>query len=238
MSLSVSQQAAVQCDAARPLQILAGPGSGKTRVLTMRVAHLLLDAERDARVQPQHCVVVTFTNKAANEMRTRLTALIGPERTQKLVLGTFHALCAMFLRRHGARIGIDHNFTIADTDDAYVLRCLRRKRLMKEVLDASPDVPLKPEQALAAVSHAKARSRRPEDLRHTVDQAALAEVYAAYQARLRASNALDFDDLLMCGTQLLREHPSVAQHIAHGTWRVLTQCSSTSSRTRMRCSTS
>ncbi|WFC95779.1 DNA helicase [Malassezia brasiliensis] len=207
MSLSASQQAAVRCDAARPLQILAGPGSGKTRVLTMRVAHLLLHAERDARVLPQHCVVVTFTNKAANEMRTRLTALIGPERTQKLVLGTFHALCAMFLRRHGARIGIDHNFTIADSDDA--------KRLIKEVLDASPDVPLKPEQALAAVSHAKARSRRPEDLRRTADQAALAEVYAAYQAQLRASNALDFDDLLMCGTQLLREHPSVVQHIDH-----------------------
>ena len=132
MSLSASQQAAVQCDAARPLQILAGPGSGKTRVLTMRVAHLLLDAERDARVLPQHCVVVTFTNKAANEMRTRLTELIGPERTQKLVLGTFHALCAMFLRRHGARIGIDHNFTIADTDalikrvyDAMLERLLR-----------------------------------------------------------------------------------------------------------------
>lgn len=93
---------------------------------------------------------------------------------------------------------------------------------MKEVLDASPDVPLKPEQALAAVSHAKARSRRPEDLRRTADQAALAEVYAVYQARLRANNALDFDDLLMCGTQLLREHPSVAQHIAHGTSRSLT----------------
>lgn len=127
MSLSASQQAAVQCDAARPLQILAGPGSGKTRVLTMRVAHLLLDAEHDARVLPQHCVVVTFTNKAANEMRTRLTALIGPERTQKLVLGTFHALCAMFLRRHGARIGIDHNFTIADTDDAYVFATLTQE---------------------------------------------------------------------------------------------------------------
>lgn len=122
MALSASQRAAVECDAACPLQILAGPGSGKTRVLTMRVAWLLLGDGGHEPILPQHCVVVTFTNKAAHEMRTRLRALIGEERTQKLVLGTFHALCAMFLRKHGRRIGIDNNFTIADADDAYVAR--------------------------------------------------------------------------------------------------------------------
>jgi len=118
--LSDAQRTAVTWDAATPLQILAGPGSGKTRVLTTRVAWLVLGDEHRAPLDPSRCVVVTFTNKAANEMRERLVALIGTEKTQKLVLGTFHATCARFLRRWGRKIGVDSNFTIADVDDVYV----------------------------------------------------------------------------------------------------------------------
>ena len=103
--LSATQHAAVTSDAARPLQILAGPGSGKTRVLTSRVAWLVRDSATP--IAPERCVVVTFTNRAANEMRARLESMIGADRTRRLVLGTFHAVCVRFLRRWGDVIAED-----------------------------------------------------------------------------------------------------------------------------------
>ena len=131
--LSAAQHEAVTSEAARPLQILAGPGSGKTRVLTSRVAHLVRDSA--APIAPERCVVVTFTNRAANEMRARLETMIGADRTRRLVLGTFHAVCVRFLRRWGTRLGLDPRFTIADTDDA--------RRLLRDVdRDAPVDAPL------------------------------------------------------------------------------------------------
>ncbi|WFD44186.1 DNA helicase [Malassezia psittaci] len=213
MPLSASQREAVEADAECPLQILAGPGSGKTRVLTMRVAWLLSDKSH-AAILPENCVVVTFTNKAANEMRSRLTSLIGPDKTQKLVLGTFHALCAMYLRKYGQLLGIENNFTIADTDDT--------KRIMKQVLEDMPDVPLKPEQALSEISRAKSRGQSPEHVRRLKDHGLLADLYAAYQDRLRSHNALDFDDLLMRGLHLFSEHPRVGKNISHGMYSRIT----------------
>lgn len=99
-----------------PLQILAGPGSGKTRVLTSRIAHLI----EQHKLQASSICAVTFTNKAANEMRERLTKLIGQDQTGQIKLGTFHALCATFLRRHAKLIEIDANFTICDADERFV----------------------------------------------------------------------------------------------------------------------
>ena len=99
-----------------PLQILAGPGSGKTRVLTSRIAHLI----EQHKLQASSICAVTFTNKAANEMRERLSSLIGKDQTGQIKLGTFHALCATFLRRHANIIGVDPNFTICNADERYV----------------------------------------------------------------------------------------------------------------------
>ena len=115
-ALTEEQQRAVTCDINTPLQILAGPGSGKTRVLTSRVAWLV-SGGAGRPIPPAHCTVVTFTNKAATEMRRRLEALIGA-KTSQLVLGTFHAICVRMLRQHGARIGVAANFTIADRESA------------------------------------------------------------------------------------------------------------------------
>lgn len=118
-----------------PLQILAGPGSGKTKVwmpysmqsivlnachwqvLTSRIAHLILNHS----LPPSSICAVTFTNKAANEMRERLTKLIGKDRTDEVRMGTFHAICGLFLRRYGRNVGVEENFTICDAEERYVL---------------------------------------------------------------------------------------------------------------------
>lgn len=99
-----------------PLQILAGPGSGKTKVLTSRIAYMILHHGMD----PSSICAVTFTNKAANEMRARLVKLVGKDSVNKVKLGTFHAICALFLRKYGTSVGLDGNFTICDSDERYV----------------------------------------------------------------------------------------------------------------------
>ncbi|PWN49622.1 UvrD-helicase-domain-containing protein [Violaceomyces palustris] len=114
-SLSDTQFAAATYGASKSLQILAGPGSGKTRVLTSRVAWLILDPGNS--LQPEDVVVVTFTNKAASEMKKRLDVLVGPERTARLIIGTFHATCARYLRKYGQLIDLRNNFSIMDADD-------------------------------------------------------------------------------------------------------------------------
>jgi DNA helicase-2/ATP-dependent DNA helicase PcrA len=125
---SVADTAAVTADPAVPLQILAGPGSGKTRVLTSRVAYLV----QHHKLFPHQITAVTFTNKAANEMRKRLEKLLGPklagglvlgrsELREKLIIGTFHATCVRFLRRYGGLVDIPNNFAIADSDDWCVI---------------------------------------------------------------------------------------------------------------------
>ena len=108
---------AVQHPPRTPLQILAGPGSGKTKVLTSRIAHLITEHQ----IPPQSICAVTFTNKAANEMRERLCKLVGKNVTGQIRMGTFHALCAMFLRKHATLIGVGTNFTVCDADERWVL---------------------------------------------------------------------------------------------------------------------
>jgi DNA helicase-2/ATP-dependent DNA helicase PcrA len=195
-----------QLDAVRhpegPLLVLAGAGSGKTRVLTYRIAELI-----HARgVAPSQILAVTFTNKAAGEMRERLRHLLGPGAARALWIGTFHAIASRILRISGAPIGLDPRFVIYDGDD--------QRALMREVLRAEhvDDRQYPPAAVLAEISRAKndlidhvAYAARAETHRQSV----IARLYAAYQRRLGECHALDFDDLLARTVELFREHPDV-----------------------------
>jgi len=184
-----------------PLLVLAGAGSGKTRVLTYRIAALI----RDRHVPPQRILAVTFTNKAAGEMRGRVERLVGPPIARAVWMGTFHAICSRILRRSGAPIGIDPRFLIYDTDD--------QRALVREVTAALDvdDRQFPPIAVLAAIGRAKnelvdhvAFAARAETFRDEV----IGKLYAAYQRRLDECHALDFDDLLMRTVGLFREHPA------------------------------
>ena len=183
-----------------PALILAGPGSGKTRVLTHRVAYLI-----EARgVDPRHILAVTFTNKAAREMKDRLDRLLGPNRAAELTLGTFHANCARFLRRDAPHLGISRDFVIYDADDQEALV----KRALKEL--NVDDKQHKPSSVLNAISAAKSELIPPEAyVARTYWHEAVGRVYRRYQDLLRANNALDFDDLLMAVVQLFDANPVV-----------------------------
>ena len=180
------------------LLILAGPGSGKTRVVTHRIAWLL-----DQGVSARQILAMTFTNKAADEMRNRVERLAG---RQPVWLGTFHRFCARLLREHAQLTGLGENYTIYDTEDA--LRTLRRvlDRMKIDLAGLSP-------QAIAkTISWAKNNLIPPEKYQphsHSMVGEATRKVYPAYQAQLRTSNAADFDDLLMHVATLLRENPEV-----------------------------
>ncbi len=184
-----------------PVLILAGPGSGKTRVITQRIAYLL----RVCGVKPSHIMAVTFTNKAAREMKERLERLVS-FAVNDLTLGTFHALCAQILRRDGKPAGIEPGFVIYDDDD--------QKSLLKRILN---DLNLDPKQyapsaLAAAISAAKSQLLSPADYskrgRSYFDEIA-GRVYEHYQKRLTESNALDLDDLLIETGLLFRQHPEV-----------------------------
>ena len=185
-----------------PLLVLAGAGSGKTRVLTYRIASLI----RDRGVPPSGILAVTFTNKAAGEMRERLAALLGPQASRALWIGTFHATCSRLLRKSGEPAGVDRRFVIYDGDDQ---RTLMRDTLRALDLD---DRRFPPAVVLHEISRAKnelidhvAYAARAETARESM----LARVYAAYQRRLDDARALDFDDLLLRTVQLLRDAPDV-----------------------------
>jgi DNA helicase-2/ATP-dependent DNA helicase PcrA len=185
-----------------PLLVLAGAGTGKTRVLTTRFAHILLTG----RAAPGQVLAVTFTNKAAREMRERVGALLG-RPAEGLWLGTFHALCARMLRRHAELVGLASNFSILDTDD--------QMRLLKQVMESFRlDTKRWPPQMLmGALQRFKDRGLPPERVSaaDTGDIAGgrMQEIYAAYQARLVALNAADFGDLMLHMTEILRNHPDV-----------------------------
>jgi DNA helicase-2/ATP-dependent DNA helicase PcrA len=183
-----------------PLLILAGAGSGKTRVLTMRIANLVHHG-----VQPDRILALTFTNKAAREMRTRIKALLG-RSPDGLWVGTFHAIATRMLRPHADRLGYRAGFTIFDEDDS---RSILKRALAELDLD-----PKKHQVAglLAAISKAKAEARSPEDItgRKASDRA-LRLVYERYQALSKASNGMDFDDLLLELVRLLRSDVEVRQ---------------------------
>nr|WP_249196850.1 UvrD-helicase domain-containing protein [Gluconobacter cerinus] len=185
-----------------PLLILAGAGTGKTRVLTTRFAHLLLTG----RAYPSQILAVTFTNKAAREMRERVGALLG-EPAEGLWLGTFHAICARMLRRHAEYVGLTSGFNILDTDD--------QLRLLKQIME-----PFRldtkrwpPNQLMGIIQRWKDRGLTPDRVTHAEDTdfangQALA-IYRGYQQRLRELNTCDFGDLMLHMVEILRSQPNV-----------------------------
>ncbi|MET9297935.1 MULTISPECIES: DNA helicase PcrA [Micromonospora] len=189
--------------AGSPLLIVAGAGSGKTRVLTNRIAYLL--AARD--VHPGEIIAITFTNKAAGEMKERVAALVGP-RARLMWVSTFHSACVRILRAEHEHAGLKSTFSIYDADDS--------RRLMQMVareLDLDPK--RYPARGLAAqVSNLKNELVDPEEFAGRAkgpNERALAEAYTLYQRRLREAHALDFDDLIMTTVHLLQSHPHVAE---------------------------
>jgi len=185
-----------------PLLVIAGPGSGKTRVITRRAAYLV-----HTGVSPHNVLAITFTNKAADEMRQRIAAL-GVARG--MWIHTFHALGARLLREFGPLAGVDPGFTIYDETDA-----LRVIKEAFELADVSEGL-LRPEQARERISTAKSRLLTPEEVSSAAqhhEQVALAQVYAAYEALLRQRNAVDFDDLLLRVATVLRDHPDVTERL-------------------------
>jgi DNA helicase-2/ATP-dependent DNA helicase PcrA len=184
-----------------PVLILAGPGSGKTRVITHRVAYLV----KHCGVSPHNIMAVTFTNKAAREMRERLEQLLG-QAVEALTLGTFHAICARILRREGKAIGLESSFVIYDEDD--------QLRLMKQVLEELNLDPKQyaPQALRSAISAAKSRLISPEDYAQRVSsyfEEIVHRVYQRYQGLLNQAQGVDFDDLLMRTVQLFQDHPHI-----------------------------
>ena len=187
-----------------PLLIVAGAGSGKTRVLTQRIAHLI----RDEGVRPSEILAITFTNKAAREMQERVAALVGPASRAMWVM-TFHSACVRILRREAGRLGISTSFSIYDAADS--------QRLMSMVVrDLDLDPKRHPPRALSSrVSQLKNELIDEEDFARraeTPQDRVLADVYSEYQRRLRRANAFDFDDLIGSTVALLQLFPDVAEH--------------------------
>jgi superfamily I DNA/RNA helicase len=179
-----------------PLLILAGAGTGKTRVITMRVAHLISQG-----VDPSTILAVTFTNKAAAEMRERLARMIEPEGAKKVTMSTFHALCLRILRAGIDRLGYKNNFSIYDEGD--------QLGLIKKIITrtAARDEKLDPNAAKASISKAKNNAWAPPD----DEESLLGTIYARYTHELKTANAVDFDDLLLLTVKLLQEHADVRQ---------------------------
>ena len=185
-----------------PLLIMAGAGSGKTRVLTHRIAHLV----QDLNVFPWRILAITFTNKAAREMRERIAALLSEDVARDIWVSTFHALAVRILRRDGEAIGLAKNFTIIDTS--------AQRTLMKRVInDLNLDTnQYDPRTILGMISNAKNDMLRPRDYAKAADNAfqeTVAEVYTAYQAELKRSQSVDFDDLIMLTIDLFQSAPEV-----------------------------
>ena len=198
LALNAQQDAAVRHPGG-PLLVLAGAGSGKTRVLTARIAHLI----RERGVAPSRIFAVTFTNKAAGEMRARVAALLGAD-PRGLWIGTFHSLSARLLRREAALLGFGPNFTIYDQDDS--------ESFIKRLLEQRGHSPkANPPRAIhAIISGAKNRMVLPEELGASADgplERVAAEIYASLGPALRQANAMDFDDLLLFPLTLFAEHP-------------------------------
>lgn len=186
-----------------PVLVLAGAGTGKTRVLTTRLAHILATG----RAKPWELLVVTFTNKAAREMRERIGHLIGPSAEGLRWLGTFHSVAAQILRRHAELVGLKSSFTILDTDD--------QERLLKQLLEAA-NIDTKrftPKSLAHMIDHWKNRGWTPDKLPPGEDFAngKGPALYAAYQARLATLNACDFGDLLLHNITILSKHADLAE---------------------------
>jgi ATP-dependent DNA helicase UvrD/PcrA len=199
-TLNPPQREAVQAIGG-PVLILAGPGSGKTRVITHRVAYLV----KVCGVSPHHIMAVTFTNKAAREMKQRLEQLLG-QAIEALTLGTFHAICARILRHDGKAVGVDAGFLIYDEDD--------QLKLVKQILEELNVDPKQyvPQALRSAISAAKSRLISPRDYAQRVSsyfEEIVQRVYQKYQELLSQSQGVDFDDLLMKTVQLFQDHPKI-----------------------------
>lgn len=202
-SLNAVQQKAVQATEG-PLLILAGAGSGKTRVLTHRVAYLLYEKQ----VHPWNILAITFTNKAAREMRERISSLVGVE-AEDIWISTFHAMCVKILRRNIDQIGYSRNFTILDTSDQLTVM---KKLLKEENLDPKS---FDPRSILHKISAKKNLLITPKTMQQQASnyfEQVIADLYDKYQQQLRANESLDFDDLLMLTVHLFREVPSVCEY--------------------------
>lgn len=205
-SLNDAQREAVlTCEG--PLLVLAGAGSGKTRVLTYRIAHLV----EDLGVKPWNILAVTFTNKAAREMRERLEGLMGPGSLRGMWIYTFHSMCVRILRAHANLLGYTDDFTIYDSEDS--------KRLIKEIMsDYGHSNRSYSENALRSrISSCKNELVGPNEFQPRAGDPydkIMAEVFKAYQQRLKRANAMDFDDLLLNTYVLLRDFPEVRKEYA------------------------
>ena len=194
-ALNPAQRAAVLCTDV-PLIIVAGPGTGKTRTLTARIAHLI----QEKGVAPEAVLAITFTNKAAAEMVERLQKSVGAETAARITIKTFHAFGALLLRAHGARLGLSSEFVILTDDD--------RQVLLKSI---APDLSQQEiNQTLALISTAKNQLlSATSDFRPLTSDLRLPSLYQAYEAALRRSQAVDFDDLILLPVRLFETHADV-----------------------------
>ncbi|KAF9735150.1 hypothetical protein PMIN02_007078 [Paraphaeosphaeria minitans] len=200
--LNGAQRSAVTSPAS-VLQVLAPPGSGKTKTLTARVAYHV----NHERLQPWNIVVCTFTIKAAREMKERICGFVGEGNEKKLILGTFHSVARRFLVRYGQEIGIPKNFGIADTTDS--------KSIIKRIIDSRQYL-VPPDQARSRISGLKARNVSAEQFAATLkkaDQHEFRNVYFEYEEQLKSQNLLDYDDLLVRCVELLQKHPQCVSSI-------------------------
>ena len=200
-SLNPQQRLAVE-HGRGPALVLAGAGSGKTRVIVHRIAYMI----RNGAARPEHILAVTFTNKAAQEMRERVHALLGRGRTAEPLIATFHSFCVRVLRREIHRIGYKRDFSIYDTDD--------QRRLIKQILEEErrPEKETAPREILGRISFAKNHNIPAAVFAHrfpSADADLLQHLYTAYNDRLRRANALDFDDLLLKTVDVLERFPEV-----------------------------
>jgi len=199
--LNPKQQEAVQA-VKGPVLVLAGPGSGKTRVLTQRIAYLI----EEEGVDPFNILAVTFTNKAAQEMKDRLEALLGPGRATALTVGTFHSVCSRFLRREIKHLGRSPDFTIYDSDDQ--LRLV--KRVLRDLnLDEKQNLPRTIQNKISKAKNEMLDAAKFAQSKQNFAEQITASCYERYQELLLESNALDFDDLLMTTVQIFRQFPEV-----------------------------
>lgn len=188
-----------------PLLIMAGAGSGKTRVLTNRIAYLLVEKE----IAPWNLLAITFTNKAAREMKSRVADLTGPELAEQIWISTFHSMCVRILRRDTERIGIKKSFSILDGSD--------QQTVIKQILkDLNYDVKkFPPRSILGSISSAKNKLKTAADFTREMDgdlfEQVVSEVYASYEKTLRKNHALDFDDLIMLTIRLFERVPDVLE---------------------------
>ena len=188
--------------------VVAGAGTGKTATVVKRIEHII----RDGYARPWQVLAITFTNKAAGELKERLENTIGAEAND-IWAQTFHSMCSRMLRRFGDRLGYTQHFTIYDTDD--------QKRVMKRVQKSLgiDDKFLNHRSILAEISHAKDSLIDPREYKHTNQndfrKSKIAECYREYQQELLRSDAMDFDDMIFNTVRLLKENPDVLQTYQH-----------------------